>query len=220
MSVQCWLDLADLPYYLSKLRAKEHEQRFLRAMKEFRSRSDEPALATFDIRDRRSNWYSVLTTAAAAQQQYDQKRKGFRGIFHHTSTAIGEASPHIEPFLDLLPCGDYTSVVCGRYVTRRTVFAQHRSIGTTSTDTRSVKLIFAAFQRKTEAEALVRDTLSDAPNHLEQAETFLALYTRDKELERLVDELYVALLDAIEAVIAYLTKTCKYMSESHLAGTH
>lgn len=86
-------------------------------MLEFCSKSQEPALKDFSIRIIKDGWPAVFATAAEAREVYDSKRKGFKGFFKRADIAIAHADPLVDPLLQLLPCGEYTSVVVGGYAT-------------------------------------------------------------------------------------------------------
>jgi hypothetical protein len=94
--------------------AKIQEQTFINVMTEVQKLS-KPKLASFDIASSH-NWEEVLNVADASAQAYTQRAKGIKGIFRRVGRKIGEANPAIDPVLDVLPTGEYTSLVCGGLV--------------------------------------------------------------------------------------------------------
>ena len=64
----------------------------------------------FDIR-KAHNWDEVHQAARLAETKH--KKDGTRSIFGKIGRAIQRSSPAVDPWLKLIPDGDYTSVLCG-----------------------------------------------------------------------------------------------------------
>ena len=64
----------------------------------------------FDIRKAHS-WDEVHQAARLAEAEW--KKDGTRGIFSKIGRGIQRSTPAVEPWLGLIPDGDYTSVLCG-----------------------------------------------------------------------------------------------------------
>lgn len=73
------------------------------------------AIQRFDIRAGHS-WQEVVDVASQAKDAYYDRAKGIKGLFKRVGMKIGELNPVLDPVLQTLPCGDYTSIVCGGYV--------------------------------------------------------------------------------------------------------
>ena len=81
-------------------------------MEIYRKNAKEKALLNFNIRDQHS-WDEVIRTAKDAEQKYNNKAKGPRGIGHKAARFVGDHAADTSPWLELLPNGEYTSVLCG-----------------------------------------------------------------------------------------------------------
>ena len=64
----------------------------------------------FDIR-KAHNWDEVQQAARLAETKY--KKDGTRSIFGKIGRGIQRSTPAVEPWLELIPNGNYTSVLCG-----------------------------------------------------------------------------------------------------------
>ncbi|QIX01350.1 hypothetical protein AMS68_006867 [Peltaster fructicola] len=148
-------------------------------MRKWQLDQGDQTIRSIDVRKDKGGWKSVLAASTIAQEQYDQKRKGFRGIFRRADVMLGNMSPALEPLTELLPCA--------------------------RPDQRSVKVLLIACKRKAEQESVLREILGDAPAFLQDAETFMSYYPNDAELDERVDSLYMALLAAIEVMTEWLT---------------
>ena len=58
-------------------------------------------------------WEEVMEKASQAEEVYQDKAKGKKGIFRRSWRKVGDAGPAINPWLELLPDGDYSSILCG-----------------------------------------------------------------------------------------------------------
>lgn len=85
-------------------------------MKAFCVKYGEPEVANFDVRTQRGGWTTVLKISGAAVEQYQSKRKGWLRFLRAGDVMLGKEAAMLEPLLELLPCGEYTSVVCGGYL--------------------------------------------------------------------------------------------------------
>ena len=94
---------------------KSREEQFFRAMERFRSQSGRASSAGhLDLRTGHHTWQSVLSTAKEANDGYEAKSKGLKNVFTRLGRKLGQQEPLLEPALNILPCGEYTSVACGR----------------------------------------------------------------------------------------------------------
>ena len=65
----------------------------------------------FDIRDKHT-WEEVMRTAIEAEQVYQEKAKGKSGLVRRAWRNIGDSQSVINPWLELLPNGEYSSIIC------------------------------------------------------------------------------------------------------------
>lgn len=69
-------------------------------------------LRSFDIRGAHT-WDEVLKTVDSAKEVYESKAKGKKGIHIRAARGLSQNANDISPWLELLPDGDYSSVICG-----------------------------------------------------------------------------------------------------------
>ena len=81
---------------------------FLRIMDLYQENSKEASKLKFSVRGK-FTWDQVMNEAELAQEKYVADGKGVRNAFR----VVSNFSPGLDPWLKLLPDGEYTSVVCG-----------------------------------------------------------------------------------------------------------
>ena len=74
----------------------------------YQKSAKEKSLQTFNIRDQH-NWDEVFVAAQQAQNEYVTKSMGVGNAV----AELGDQALALEPWLDLLPSGEYTSILCG-----------------------------------------------------------------------------------------------------------
>ncbi|ROW06831.1 hypothetical protein VMCG_04093 [Cytospora schulzeri] len=93
--------------------AADETGRFTDIMAEFMRHGHAPStLHSFNIHGAHS-WAEVLDQVDLAKERYDRKAKGKRGMPRRAVRYISDHSEIIDPWLNLLPETDYSSVVCG-----------------------------------------------------------------------------------------------------------
>lgn len=161
-----------------------------------KSRNQE--LCSFNI-DGKHTWQEVLDEAERAAQAYEKKRPSWRYPLRKISHAIGGPSEATKAWLELLPQGEYTSVICGAL---KLVFGvsdapTHFQGSLQMTPTQ-------AAARMNNIRDTILETLRALPEFIETPESYLDLYQEDEGLLARAEELYVAVLAGIEGMIAWL----------------
>lgn len=125
--------------------------------------------------------------------------------------AISNRTPAIGAWLQLLPDGEYTSVVCGAL---RLVFnVGQRSVG------RFWRLNLEnhkAAARMNDIRQKILETLAGLSKTIDLSEDYLQIYRQDEELFRRAEDLYVVLLKGIEAMMDWLDH--KTYSKKHICS--
>lgn len=90
--------------------------RFLEIMKAYQDANPakDPTLPQFNLRDAHS-WEEVLLTAGMAEHKYKAKARGIKGLFPRIGRKVGEWNPALDSISSVLPNGEYSAIVCGRY---------------------------------------------------------------------------------------------------------
>ena len=77
-----------------------------------RARPTRKTPSSFDVRGKHT-WDEVLREVDNAKEVYELKAKGNKGMHIRVGRAIGAHSDVVSPWLELLPNGDYSSIICG-----------------------------------------------------------------------------------------------------------
>lgn len=152
--------------------------RFKKVITEYTKSTTNIQLKNFDILETHT-WEEVQVVAAEAVAKYKSKEQGFSGFFRKAGRGFGKVSPD-QGWVQTLPCGDYTSVVCG-----------------------ALKLVFGAAAGMQGVRKKVLEALDCLPD-TEISEQYLREYQNNKALARAAEELYVAILDAIVGMLQWL----------------
>lgn len=157
-----------------------HTQHFRKVMEIYRCTAKDKAFVQFDLEDKHS-WDEVLQEARFAEQKYNRNAKGLRGMGHRVFRIVGDNAAAANPWLNILPDSEYTSVLCG-----------------------GLKLIFEAAGRMSDKRQQILEALEDVPKTLAMIERTLENFNADQTLSDLTVELYVRILKAIEGMMQWL----------------
>ncbi|OQO11507.1 hypothetical protein B0A48_03234 [Cryoendolithus antarcticus] len=124
----------------------------------------------------------VQREANDALAAYEERGNSLRKHFLHTAARdFSRNASAIEILLKFLPDGDYSSVICG-----------------------ALALVFNAAKRIQDIREKILDCLSALTRTVEGTQKMHDLYYGDRELWQAAEDLYIALLDAVESMIAWL----------------
>ncbi|CAG8949095.1 hypothetical protein HYFRA_00002224 [Hymenoscyphus fraxineus] len=143
-------------------------------------------LKGFDIRGAH-DWDEVLETVDSAKAAYGDKAKGKKGIHIRAGRGISNRANNLSPWLELLPDGDYSSIICG-----------------------GLKLVFGAAAAQANVRNKIMEAIETLPEEIEEAndtlERFRGVgdYKADQKLRKLSLELYLSILSAIEGMLKWL----------------
>ncbi|KAK5125670.1 hypothetical protein LTR85_011944 [Meristemomyces frigidus] len=133
------------------------------------------------------SWKDVLSVASSAVSEYEGRAHGVRRFFRNVSRKLGDYNEAAGPLLDqILPSGEYTSLVCGAIV-----------------------VIFKAFAQYNIKRKEMMDMLGDSVEILECAESLVQIYRDDTRLEERAIRLFVALVAVIDEIILWFDSGAK-----------
>ncbi|KLU89557.1 hypothetical protein MAPG_08528 [Magnaporthiopsis poae ATCC 64411] len=125
-----------------------------------------------------------ITSALKAQDNHDKRRRDWR---HNPIEAAdkmgGVVARRIECLLELVPDGDYTSVLVG-----------------------GLRLLCNTAKRKKEVRGKILEVLASLSETISHTKAEIRLYTQNQELRDKSEALYMAILDFVQAAAAYLNK--------------
>ncbi|KAL8980794.1 MAG: hypothetical protein Q9205_004223, partial [Flavoplaca limonia] len=129
-------------------------------------------------------WDDVLS----AQQNFLHDRDaqtGFRGSFRRHARGFADNSESFQSWLKLLPSGSqYLSILCG-----------------------GLTLVFGAAHRMAEIRGNISDMFSGIPLRLSEVKQYLKLFEDSPELHQCSADLYVAMIDTLEAIVQQYQKS-------------
>lgn len=165
-------------------RVKSHTARFKGFISACSQKSKDHALATFEIA-KAHEWEDVEAEADNAIKVYNTKGKIWqKNPARVTGRAMGKIAPAIQAWLELLPDGEYTSIVCG-----------------------ALKLVFGAAARMQEVRNKILNTMASMSDTIDASKDYLEIYRDDQKLFERAEDLYIAVLNAVEGMILWIDES-------------
>ncbi|KAL8930796.1 MAG: hypothetical protein Q9208_000337 [Pyrenodesmia sp. 3 TL-2023] len=130
-------------------------------------------------------WDGVLSVQQHISQERDvQTSKGFRGSLHKRLRQFFDHSESFQSWLKLLPAGSqYLSILCG-----------------------GLTLVLGAAQRMSEIRDSIFDVVDVIPLTLSKAKQYLNIFPDYSKLHECSADLYVAILDTLDAIVRHYQK--------------
>ncbi|MCJ1270774.1 hypothetical protein MMC22_010671 [Lobaria immixta] len=174
-------------------RVKSHTARFKGFISACSQKSKDHALAAFEIASAHE-WEDVEAEADNAIKVYNTKGKIWqKNPARVTGRAMGKIAPAIQAWLELLPDGEYTSIVCGAL---KLVFGVERS-----------SVSFAAAARMQEIRNKILNTMASMSDTVDASKDYLEIYRDDQKLFERAEDLYIAVLNAVEGMILWIDES-------------
>ncbi|TEY30287.1 hypothetical protein BOTCAL_0885g00010 [Botryotinia calthae] len=130
-----------------------------------------------------STWRDVQEEAGEAFKKYKSEGKSWRHPFQTTGRAFSNVACRFEFLLELLPSGDYTSIICG-----------------------GLKLVFNAAKRMKTIRESVFKTFDGLSDTIDSTNLYIRYYSQDETLRLKAENLYIAILEAIKGITNWLKK--------------
>ncbi|KAI5864442.1 hypothetical protein GGS23DRAFT_564432 [Durotheca rogersii] len=127
------------------------------------------------------SWDEVFASLSNAEDSYENP-KGI-GKWRKWGRKAAEKSEVVKPLVDLIPGGDYTSVICG-----------------------GLKFILEACSAARKSREDIRDLINSLPEEVQLASEYAELYRLEPAIQIETNKLYAAVLSAIEATMTHLMK--------------
>ncbi|RAH57113.1 hypothetical protein BO85DRAFT_459858 [Aspergillus piperis CBS 112811] len=159
---------------------QDRKNRFKSAMRElFRTTSD---IQAKDIFEHTHTWEEVR---AEAQKALDLRYKpsGKKNFFRRSIRSMGETASRLEFLTVLVPSGDYMGVLCG-----------------------GLKLVYNAANRLNTVRDIILGSLETLSRPIEDASPYLYAYSWSETLLEKANDLYICILDAVEAIMKWISK--------------
>ncbi|EAQ86293.1 hypothetical protein CHGG_07546 [Chaetomium globosum CBS 148.51] len=134
--------------------------------------------------DESTTWPQVLEEATQAFDDYTKRGRSWRHPFRSTQRLFGSVACRIKFLVVLLPDGDFTGALCG-----------------------GLCLIYNAATRRREIQELIIRTLDSLSQHVEGTKSFLMMYAWDEDVRQKTEDLYIAILETIEALTEWLYRS-------------
>ncbi|KAK3319533.1 hypothetical protein B0T19DRAFT_487870 [Cercophora scortea] len=167
--------------------AEQQREMFKDIMDDFlKDRPLPKSLKSFNIRAAHS-WSEVMEQVASAKEAYDQKSQGKHGVVVKFGRYFSDHANSIDPWLELIPDTDYSSVVCG-----------------------GLKFVFAAAAEHSKVRSKIMDAIETLPDTIEEINERFENF-RDavdtglrNKLKNQALKLYVNILNTLEGMLQWL----------------
>ncbi|KAH6850583.1 hypothetical protein B0I37DRAFT_428811 [Chaetomium sp. MPI-CAGE-AT-0009] len=164
-------------------RLEQRKDRFRCFMKNFLAKYNDREAGKISF-DETTTWPQVLEEATQAFDDYTKRGRSWRHPFRSTQRLFGSVACRIEFLIVLLPDGDFTGALCG-----------------------GLFLVYNAARRKRDIQELIIQTLDSLSEHVEGTKAFLKMYAWDADVRQKTEDLYIAILEAIEALTEWLQRS-------------
>ncbi|CAG8981062.1 hypothetical protein HYALB_00008216 [Hymenoscyphus albidus] len=101
------------------------------------------------------DWDEVLETVDSAKEAYGNKAKGKKGIHIRAGRGMSNKANDLSPWLELLPNGDYSSMICG-----------------------GLKFVFGAAAAQANVRNKIMEAIETLPEEIEEANDTLERFRR------------------------------------------
>ncbi|KAH6641219.1 hypothetical protein F5144DRAFT_125584 [Chaetomium tenue] len=171
-------------------RLEQRKDHFRHFMKRFLSKYNDAGAGKVTF-DENTTWPQVLEEATQAFDDYTKRGRSWRHPFRSTQRLFGSVACRIEFLIVLLPDGDFTGALCG-----------------------GLCLIYNAARRKRDIQELIIRTLDSLSEHVQGTKAFLKMYAWDEDVREKTEDLYIAILEAIEALTEWLHQSSRMLLSS------
>jgi hypothetical protein len=134
--------------------------------------------------DGSTTWPEVQEEATAAFDEYTRQGRSWRHPFRSSGRLFGTVACRIEFLIQLIPSGDYLGVLCG-----------------------GLTLVYNAARRKRDLRELIIRTLDSLSEHIEGSKSYIRMYAWNEDVRVKTEELYIAILEAIEGITVWLQQS-------------
>ncbi|OJD32653.1 adenosine trna methylthiotransferase [Diplodia corticola] len=131
-----------------------------------------------------TTWEAVRKEAEEALDIYANQGKSWNNPFRRTKRLVGNMSCRIEFLTVLIPSGDYLGALCG-----------------------GLKLVYQAARRSRDLRELILGSLQALEVEIDYAKTYIREYAWNDELRQKTENLYIAVLDAVEEITKWIEKS-------------
>ncbi|KAH0563404.1 hypothetical protein GP486_002025 [Trichoglossum hirsutum] len=127
---------------------------------------------------------SEATQAWKAYESHQNRRRNWRHPFEVLDKAAGSVAYRIEFLIELIPDGEYTSILFG-----------------------SLKLAYNTAKRKREVREQILELFDSLSDRISHTKAKIKLYSQDTELRDKSEDLYMSILDGVRHCVVWLNKT-------------
>ncbi|PYI05457.1 hypothetical protein BO78DRAFT_419668 [Aspergillus sclerotiicarbonarius CBS 121057] len=174
-------EIKKLPVSKPSERLQAQKDRFFAAIQRFLSDSQGGEFAAAFYGE--ATWEAVRQAAELAVQEYSRQGQHWNNPFRRATRLVGGMATRLEFLVALVPNGDYLGVLCG-----------------------GLKLVYTAAKRREELRDLIMGSLSAFETEIKYTRTFIREFASNPELQQRTEDLYIAVLEAIEEILGWIEK--------------
>ncbi|KAM7184636.1 adenosine trna methylthiotransferase [Rhypophila sp. PSN 637] len=142
-----------------------------------------------------TSWEDVRQEAEQAVDQYVNQGKTWNNPFRRAKRLVGNTATRLEFLTQLIPNGDYLGVLCG-----------------------GLKLAYSAANRNRQLREVIIGALESLDAEINFTKILIREYAWDENIRRTSEDLYVAILDAVEAIMVWIEKRKGFRGQLFQAG--
>ncbi|KAI8963847.1 hypothetical protein F5Y11DRAFT_131589 [Daldinia sp. FL1419] len=130
-----------------------------------------------------TSWEDVRKEAEKAIDVYANQGSTWKNPFRRAIRLVGNVASRLEFLIELVPDGDYTKILCG-----------------------GLKLAYNAANRNKQLRELILGCLDSLGSEIEYTKVLIREYAWNENLRAKTEDLYIAILDAVEAIMKWVGK--------------
>ncbi|KAM7188377.1 adenosine trna methylthiotransferase [Naviculisporaceae sp. PSN 640] len=142
-----------------------------------------------------ASWEDLRQEAEQAIDQYVHQGKTWNNPFRRAKRLVGSTATRLEFLTQLIPNGEYLGVLCG-----------------------GLKLAYNAANRNRQLREVIVAALESLDAEINFTKILIREYAWDENIRKTSDDLYVAILDAVEAIMTWIEKRKGFRGQLFQAG--
>jgi hypothetical protein len=133
-----------------------------------------------------STWDDIANEAGEAVEIFNREGQGhmWKRPFEKATYNFTNVACRLEFLIELLPDGEYTSILSG-----------------------GLRLVFNAAKRLRQIRFTILQVFESLGENIKNSKDYIRLYSNDAELRKRAEALFIAILEAVEAITVWIRKS-------------
>jgi hypothetical protein len=189
-------------------RAKASKDRFKNFLGHFKKETKDKDIKRFDI-SQKYRWEDVQSEANAALESYSSPEFTSQPM-RYLSRSFTENASTLQAFLEFVPDGEYTFIICGALtlVFNVSSVSSQFTAGWCISDAATTSFLFPqAAKRVAALRKRILDCLEGLSKVVAKAKIYREIYRDDPDLRQAAETLYIGILNGIEAMLSWMDES-------------